>query len=102
MFVSVSVRLLHSECICFFQIAFVRFRMCFFFFQNAFEGPLARFGQLLFLQLVHGHTEKERISQHHFVKSGKEVLRLNEESLKKYYFALFSGSKDHLTKAGEF
>ncbi|XP_064612544.1 uncharacterized protein LOC135476446 [Liolophura sinensis] len=68
-------------------------------FENAFEGPLERFGQLLFLQLVHGHTEKERLSQHHFVKSGKEVLRLNEESLKKYYFALFSASKDHLTKA---
>ena len=79
--------------------------------QNVFHGPLQLFGKLLYRQMLvqgsgqHGKDGqiKDRISLEQFIKAGKELLKMFDESAQhKYYFQLFAAGKDHLTKEGEF
>ncbi|WAR02582.1 hypothetical protein MAR_009140 [Mya arenaria] len=76
-------------------------------FQNVFHGPLQLFGKLLYEQMVtnghhhHGDKVRGRITCEQFVKAGKEVLKLfNETDQHKYYFKLFSQGKEQLDKEG--
>jgi hypothetical protein len=44
---------------------------------------------------------KERITCEQFVKAGREILKMFDETDQhKYYFKLFAEGKDHLTQAG--
>lgn len=68
-------------------------------FENTFHGPIEIFGKLLYIQMQHGHTEKDRITKEQFVKAGKEILKMNDDNdQKKYYFKLFAAGKNFLTK----
>lgn len=70
-------------------------------FENAFHGPLYKFGKLLYIQMIrHSSTgDRERITKEQFTKAGKELLKLYDESSQlQYYFKLFASGKDHLTK----
>ncbi|XP_052801227.1 uncharacterized protein LOC128231966 [Mya arenaria] len=76
-------------------------------FENVFHGPLQLFGKLLYEQMVtnghhhHGDKVRGRITCEQFVKAGKEVLKLfNETDQHKYYFKLFSQGKEQLDKEG--
>ncbi|XP_071093993.1 uncharacterized protein [Haliotis cracherodii] len=67
-------------------------------FENAFHGPLHKFGKLMYRQMLNGHTVRDRITREQFVKSGKEILKkFDEVEQHKYYFKLFAASKDYLT-----
>ncbi|XP_060074137.1 uncharacterized protein LOC132553874 [Ylistrum balloti] len=70
-------------------------------FENAFHGPLDKFGKLLYLQMTqnHGNHSRERITKEQFVKSGKEIIKMFDEAVQlKYYFHLFAAGKDHMNK----
>lgn len=68
-------------------------------FENAFHGPLHTFGMLLFKQMCPGTSDRERITKEEFVKSGKELLKMFDENAQhKYYFRLFAGGKEILSK----
>ncbi|XP_045171511.2 uncharacterized protein LOC123533745 [Mercenaria mercenaria] len=73
-------------------------------FENVFHGPLQLFGKLLYRQMVTvGHHSsdkiKERITCEQFVKAGREILKMFDETDQhKYYFKLFAEGKDHLTQ----
>lgn len=72
-------------------------------FENVFHGPLEIFGHLLFRQMVsnghHSDKIKDRICSEQFVKAGREILKLFDETDQhKYYFRLFSQGKDYLIK----
>ncbi|KAL5017015.1 hypothetical protein ScPMuIL_006604 [Solemya velum] len=68
-------------------------------FENAFHGPLHKFGALFYQQMCSGTADRDRATREQFIKAGKEVLKLFDESAQqKYYFKLFAGGKDHLTK----
>ncbi|GFN99604.1 hypothetical protein PoB_002611000 [Plakobranchus ocellatus] len=69
-------------------------------FENAFSGPLHKFGQLLFTQMTHSSSNsiRDRITKEQFIKAGKEIMDIfDEKSVVKYYFHLFASGKDHLT-----
>ncbi|RUS89758.1 hypothetical protein EGW08_002461 [Elysia chlorotica] len=69
-------------------------------FENAFSGPLHKFGVLLFSQMTHSGSNslRDRITREQFTKAGKEILEIfDEKSVVKYYFHLFASGKDHLT-----
>ena len=59
--------------------------------------------------IVHGSGQhgkdgqiKDRITLEQFIRAGKELLKMFDESAQhKYYFQLFAAGKDHLTKEGQ-
>ncbi|CAL1536156.1 unnamed protein product [Lymnaea stagnalis] len=70
-------------------------------FENAFHGPLHKFGKLMYLQMMTNSstTNRERITREQFVKAGREILKMfDEKVIVKYYYYLFASSKDHLNK----
>ncbi|KAK3084924.1 hypothetical protein FSP39_021521 [Pinctada imbricata] len=70
-------------------------------FENAFHGPLSKFGKLLFKQMTcnNGSRDRERITKEQFTKAGKVLLKMfDEKEQHKYYFKLFSEGKEYLTK----
>ncbi|KAI8749274.1 restriction of telomere capping protein 5 [Biomphalaria glabrata] len=70
-------------------------------FENAFQGPLHRFGKLMYLQMMSSGTttNRERITREQFVKAGREILKMfDEKTVVKYYFYLFASSKEFMTK----
>ena len=75
--------------------------------QNAFHGPQLKFGKLLFIQMCdhkghHSDVHRERITFDQFLKSGKEILKLYDEADElKYFFHLFSESKDTMCREGK-
>ena len=72
-------------------------------FQNAFHGPLHKFGKLMYKQMKSGHVDNDRITREEFVSSGTEIVcKIHVPEQRKYYFKLFAGGKDHLTREGEY
>ncbi|XP_050410341.1 uncharacterized protein LOC126824930 [Patella vulgata] len=68
-------------------------------FENVFHGPLHKFGKLMYSTMING-TTKERITREQFTKSGREVLKkFDEKDQQEYYFRLFSGGNNTLSKA---
>ncbi|KAK7088615.1 uncharacterized protein [Littorina saxatilis] len=68
-------------------------------FENAFHGPLHKFGKLMYTQMKNGHVDKDRITREEFVAAGTEIVnKVHVGDQRKYYFRLFAGGKDHLTK----
>ncbi|KAL3856226.1 hypothetical protein ACJMK2_011003 [Sinanodonta woodiana] len=70
-------------------------------FEKAFHGPLHVFGKLLYNQMC-DNSRKERITREQFIKSGKEIVQMFDETAQhKYYFRLFANGKDCLDKEGK-
>lgn len=68
-------------------------------FENAFSGPLHKFGILLFSQMTHSGPSsfRDRITREQFIKAGREILEIfDEKSVVKYYFHLFASGKEYL------
>jgi hypothetical protein len=69
--------------------------------QKAFQGPLHKFGKLMFRRMKNGNVMSDRITREEFVESGTEIVtKANVDEQRKYYFKLFSSGKDHLTRDG--
>ena len=70
-------------------------------FQNAFHGPLHKFGKLMYRQMKDGHVDTDRITREEFVKAGTEIVCMaNVSNQRKYYFNLFSSGKEYLSRDG--
>lgn len=68
-------------------------------FENAFHGPLHKFGKLMFRQMTNSHVERDRITREEFVTAGTEIVnKFDVTDQRKYYIKLFAEGKDYLTK----
>ncbi|KAK7469538.1 hypothetical protein BaRGS_00036444 [Batillaria attramentaria] len=70
-------------------------------FENAFHGPLHKFGKLMYKQMLSqtGQVDRDRITREAFVAAGTAIVsKFSVADQRKYYFKLFSGGKDYLTK----
>ena len=69
-------------------------------FQNAFHGPLHKFGKLMFRQMKNGQ-DSDRITREEFVQAGTEIVcMVNVSAQRKYYFKLFSSGKEYMSSDG--
>ncbi|PVD32798.1 hypothetical protein C0Q70_08244 [Pomacea canaliculata] len=72
-------------------------------FENAFHGPLHKFGKLMFRQMTNSHVERDRITREEFVTAGTEIVnKFDVTDQRKYYIKLFAEGKDYLTKEDAF
>lgn len=72
-------------------------------FENAFQGPLHKFGKLMYSKMLNGRGDRDRITREEFVAAGTEIITmLNIGDQRFYYFKLFAGNKEYLTKDDAF
>ncbi|KAL8581232.1 hypothetical protein ACOMHN_038332 [Nucella lapillus] len=68
-------------------------------FENAFHGPLHKFGKLMYRQMKNGHVDNDRITREEFVAAGTEIVStMNVADQRRYYYRLFANGKEYLTK----
>ncbi|XP_076453248.1 uncharacterized protein LOC143288541 [Babylonia areolata] len=68
-------------------------------FENAFHGPLHKFGKLMYRQMKNGHVDSDRITREEFVEAGTEIVStINVADQRRYYYRLFAKGKEHLTR----